>query len=161
MLPLNDFEQLIRNGVLIAIDLICYNPEGKVLLGLRKNAPAKGFWFVPGGRVHKNETLNNAFQRITQHELHMSLDLSKTKLKGLYDHIYEENFLGKPDFNTHYVIIAVEYHGIDNSLLSAKNAQNEDFKFLKPEEILVDPMVHTLSKSYFQAQPNNHFDIVY
>jgi colanic acid biosynthesis protein WcaH len=161
MLPLTDFSQLIRNGILVAIDLICYNNSGEVLVGYRKNAPAKGFWFVPGGRIHKNETLNQAFHRIADDELHLNLEQDKVKLKGIYDHIYEENFLGNPDYNTHYIILAVEYHGLDNSLLTRQNSQNESFRFMKPAELLVDDTVHSLTKSYFQEKPANRFNIQY
>ncbi len=59
-----EFMNLIKNAPLVSIDLIVKNKKDEVLLGLRKNAPAKGTWFVPGGRIGKNETLQEAFKRI-------------------------------------------------------------------------------------------------
>lgn len=58
------FKSVIQHTPLISIDLIVRNEQGEVLLGKRVNAPAKGYWFVPGGRVRKNETLDDAFVRL-------------------------------------------------------------------------------------------------
>ena len=129
MLPLENFKNLVRDGVLVAFDLVCYNPEGKVLVGHRTNAPAKDYWFVPGGRIHKNETLSVAFQRITKAELGVSLQPSDVKMIGLYDHIYPENFFGDGSFNTHYIILAMEYHDVDGRIDLEHNDQNREFNF--------------------------------
>jgi colanic acid biosynthesis protein WcaH len=63
MLSKQNFKQLVELGPLISIDLVLLNQANQVLVGLRKNAPAKNFWFVPGGRVFKNELLAQAFDR--------------------------------------------------------------------------------------------------
>lgn len=36
---------------LVSFDLIIRDPDGRALLRLRTNDPAKGFYFVPGGRI--------------------------------------------------------------------------------------------------------------
>ncbi|MEK7180872.1 MAG: NUDIX domain-containing protein [Patescibacteria group bacterium] len=41
---------------------------GKFLLTKRKNNPAKGKWFIPGGRVFKGETLHRAVLRKVKEE---------------------------------------------------------------------------------------------
>ncbi len=46
--------------------LIVYS--GKLLLMLRNNEPAKGLWFTPGGRILKNETLEEAVTRVLYKE---------------------------------------------------------------------------------------------
>ena len=61
---------------LISIDLLVQNEHGEYLLGLRNNRPAQGYWFVPGGRVLKNETLDGAFKRLTFEELGIELKRS-------------------------------------------------------------------------------------
>lgn len=52
-----DFLNIIDKTPLIAIDLIIKNPDGDVLLGKKLNEPAKDKWFVPGGRILKNESI--------------------------------------------------------------------------------------------------------
>ena len=44
----NQFSNIVRKTPLIAIDL-CILRDRKILLGKRLNAPAKDFYFVPGG----------------------------------------------------------------------------------------------------------------
>jgi colanic acid biosynthesis protein WcaH len=52
---LNDdtFKTIARNAPLISIDLIIRDASGRVLVGMRTNEPAKGFYFVPGGAIRK------------------------------------------------------------------------------------------------------------
>jgi len=69
LLEQQDFMQLVKNAPIFAIDLVVLNEKDQLLLGKRLNAPAKGDWFVPGGRVFKNEALVKAFERITATEL--------------------------------------------------------------------------------------------
>ena len=59
----------------------------KILLGKRKNPPAKNFFFVPGGRIFKSELKKHAFKRILKNELGFSLGklnycLQQLKKKG-------------------------------------------------------------------------------
>ena len=71
MLPVDTFKTIIASTPLISIDLIIRNKNGDVLLGKRINRPAQGFWFVPGGRVLKDESFALAFKRLIKVELDM------------------------------------------------------------------------------------------
>jgi len=51
------FLEIADLSPLVSIDLIVYNDKNKVLLGKRANRPAKDYWFVPGGRIRKNEKI--------------------------------------------------------------------------------------------------------
>ncbi len=55
-----DFSTVIRSTPLVSIDLILTRPDGAVLVGRRQNEPAKAYWFVPGGRIRKDERLDAA-----------------------------------------------------------------------------------------------------
>lgn len=50
------------------------NEKNQILLGQRKNAPAKDDWFVPGGRVLKNEPLEQDFKRVSKNELGLEIE---------------------------------------------------------------------------------------
>jgi hypothetical protein len=56
-----ELDTVIRHAPLVAIDLIIRNARDEVLLGLRKNEPAKGCYFVPGGTILKSERLAETF----------------------------------------------------------------------------------------------------
>jgi colanic acid biosynthesis protein WcaH len=60
--------------------------EGKLLLMLRNNPPAKDLWFTPGGRVHKGETLEQAACRLLWEET--KLTPLKLEQKGAMTHIW-------------------------------------------------------------------------
>ena len=64
-----DFATVVRSTPLVSLDFIVENSRGEFLLGKRTNRPAQGYWFVPGGRVQKDETLEAAFERLTMAEL--------------------------------------------------------------------------------------------
>ena len=82
------FCNIIKNAPLISIDLIVKNHQGQVLLGKRNNPPAQHYWFVPGGRIRKNETFVEAFARLTLQELGQSFSLNNVKFIAPYQHFY-------------------------------------------------------------------------
>lgn len=63
------FRTVLASTPLVSIDLVVENSAGEILLGQRLNRPAQGFWFVPGGRIQKSESLDAAFRRLTRGEL--------------------------------------------------------------------------------------------
>ncbi len=99
------FETVIDSTPLVSIDLVVLNENNEALLGQRLNRPAEGFWFVPGGRILKNESLANAFKRLTLNELGIELELSIAELLGPYDHFYDDCVFNEK-IKTHYVAIA-------------------------------------------------------
>jgi len=75
---------IIEATPLVSIDLVITGPSKMVLLGKRTKSPAKGYWFVPGGRIIKNETINQAIKRIS--EVEVGHDLS-TKAPSLFEYM--------------------------------------------------------------------------
>jgi len=45
------FQAIATHTPLVSIDLIVHDRQRRVLLGWRRNWPAQGCWFVPGGRT--------------------------------------------------------------------------------------------------------------
>ena len=83
-----EVDTVIRLAPLIAIDLIIRNARDEVLLGLRKNEPAKGCYFVPGGMIPKNERLAEAFARLAKTETDNAASLDDAQLIGVFEHFY-------------------------------------------------------------------------
>jgi colanic acid biosynthesis protein WcaH len=61
------FKTVVDSAPLVSIDILL-KKDNKVLLGRRVNKPAQGYFFSTGGRVEKNETINNAMIRIAKNE---------------------------------------------------------------------------------------------
>jgi NUDIX domain len=78
-----ELDTVIRLAPLIAIDLIIRNAGDEVLLGLRRNEPAKDRYFVPGGMILKNERLTEAFARLMKNETDHAASLDDARLIGV------------------------------------------------------------------------------
>lgn len=148
MLDKNDFLSVVTHAPLVSIDLIAHDSEGRFLLGRRVNEPARGYWFVPGGRIYKNETLEQAFARITEAEIGRRLTLADADLQGVYEHFYSENFADAPGVSTHYVVLGYRLREpVDTDSLNYE--QHSDYRWSEPDSILADPGVHANTRAYF------------
>ncbi|MFM4819617.1 GDP-mannose mannosyl hydrolase [Aeromonas hydrophila] len=141
------FQQIVAATPLISIDLIVCNDQDQVLLGRRLNRPAQGYWFVPGGRVRKDERLDAAFLRLTQEELGLAASRNSARLLGPYEHFYADNFSGT-EFSTHYVVLGYElaWQGQQDAL---PISQHDQYRWFDVAELLQDPSVHQHTKDYF------------
>lgn len=146
MLPLETFKTVIESTPLVSIDLIVRNKEGEVLLGKRTNRPAQGYWFVPGGRVLKDESFEHAFKRLIKAEL--GLTEVASNFKGVYQHFYDDNF-SEDKFTTHYVVLAYEI-SFNGELSSLPVEQHSGYQWFNESELLEHESVHAHSKWYFQ-----------
>lgn len=143
--------KIIELTPLVSIDLIVTNGT-HVLLGKRNNAPARGSLFVPGGAIKKNETLDVACRRISLSELGVELSLVDSALLGVFDHIYDDNFIND-QFGTHYVCIGLNFDGKDLVSFDMKDpsSQHDGYFWMLKEEILDHPMIHENTKRYFRG----------
>ena len=152
MLDHQTFLSVVSNAPLISIDLILMSGK-KILLGLRKNSPAKGFWFVPGGRILKNETISKALLRIADKELSIGALIENGQLDvtfyGTYEHFYDDCFAEEAKISTHYVVLAHKIDLPENVALPPTDEQHLEFKWWSINELLNAENVHQYSKNYF------------
>ena len=146
-LSTDTFKQIIDKTPLISIDLIVKNHQGNVLLGKRTNAPAKNYWFVPGGRIQKNESLNSAFARLCQEELGIQANRSDARLLGPYEHFYNDSVFSD-DISTHYVVLGYELT-VDIELANLPAAQHAQYQWFSLDTLLASDFVHPHTKWYF------------
>ena len=85
------WEIIVGNMPIPAKDLLFFSNEKGLLMGKRLNKPAKDFYFVPGGRVFKNENKENAIKRIASEEIDLSINPIDCVPIGTYDHFYDES----------------------------------------------------------------------
>lgn len=131
---------------LVSIDLLVEDEQGRFLLGYRKNRPAQHYWFVPGGRIQKNESLASAFKRLTKQELGTEFSIEQATLLGPFDHFYDDCVFGS-DISTHYVVIAYKLKATD--FPSLPDQQHSDYRWYPASEILLDANIHQNTKAYF------------
>lgn len=142
------FSHIVKHTPLIAIDLIIKDSEGRVLLGKRVNAPAKDYWFVPGGRIYKDEPIAEAFSRISLNETGDTLSIDKAKFLGVYEHFYENSFYDD-NTSTHYIVLGYEINH-DFSIGILPEVQHNTYKMVPIKTLLHDAKVHSNVKLYFK-----------
>ena len=148
-LPLETFKTVVSSTPLVSIDLLVRNSAGEVLLGERLNRPAQGYWFVPGGRIVKDESLAQAFLRLTEEELGVAVPMDQAKFLGPFEHLYSDNFSGEP-FSTHYVVLGYAL-ALDIDLAALPKQQHGSYRWWAESEMLADPAVHKHSKWYIDC----------
>lgn len=144
-----DFATVVRSTPLISLDLIVENENGEFLVGKRTNRPAQGYWFVPGGRVQKDETLDQAFTRLTLAELGQGFRRSDAQFYGVWQHFYQDSFAGE-GFSTHYVVLGFRLRVQANQLVLPDDQHNA-YCWLKPAILVADEQVHHNTRAYFDA----------
>ena len=152
MLDRETFKTIVDKAPLISIDLVVRNTAGEVLLGQRLNRPAQGFWFVPGGRILKEESLAIAFKRLVLNELGVALNINEARYLGLYEHFYPDSIFTDEGediaVSTHYVV-----NGFEVILPDTKHdfpvEQHGDYQWLTEDELMASNEVHVHSKWYF------------
>jgi len=150
-LPKDIFMQVVRHTPLISIDLLIYNRNKEVLLGWRNNLPAKDFWFVPGGRIYKDEVIRDAFTRISLTETGMRLNTEQAVFHGVYEHVHpDENFANEAGFGTHYIVLAFEIE-LPGELTTLPGEQHTRTKWMSVAELLQHDRVHPFVKNYFNG----------
>jgi colanic acid biosynthesis protein WcaH len=147
------FRTVVAAAPLLSIDLLVLNARGELLLGRRRNAPARGFWFVPGGRVRKNERLDAAFERLTETELGQRYVRACARLLGVYEHFYEDSVFATdgPGPSTHYVVLAYALRLPEGSPLRLPPEQHADYRWWPLTELCSEASVHPFVRDYVPA----------
>ena len=153
MLDVQTFKVVIENTPLVYIDL-CLVCNGQILLGKRRNEPLKGRWFTPGGRIHKNETWQDALLRIAEVELGLSgIAVEDFALMGVWDHFYNNSALDQ-NTSTHYVNLP-HYAEFKSKPQLALDDQHGEFKWFDLSVVAKDEKFHPYIRNYASCLLNN------
>lgn len=144
---------VLASTPLISIDFVVQNVLGKILLGQRLNRPAQDFWFVPGGRILKNETLDVAFARLTQEELGQEFERSQARLLDVYEHFYQDSIFGTGADapSTHYVVLGYQIILSAGQSLTPPTAQHGEYQWWSVQDMQASNKVHENTLAYLSA----------
>lgn len=143
------FRSVVAGTPLVSMDLIVRNQQGDILLGMRNNRPAQGYWFVPGGRIMKGEQLDEAFRRLTGEELGVPSERVQARFFGLYEHHYEDSVFGE-ELSTHYVVLAHELE-VDSFPEQLPDSQHARYHWWSLSEALETRDVHLYTRAYIES----------
>jgi len=154
------FKCIVQYAPLISIDFLI-EKDGKYLLGKRINKPAKDYYFAIGGRIFKNESIENAKKRILKEEIGLELKNDESKFIGVFEHFYDDSVFGD-DISTHYVNLAylLDLNTISNNKYTNKQItnipfdQHSEYIWFEVDELLKSSEVHKYVKDYFKRMKN-------
>ncbi|KAB2948045.1 MAG: NUDIX domain-containing protein [Candidatus Methanoperedens sp.] len=82
-----EYKKILENMPICCVDVVICHCN-KILLVYRNNEPAKNEWWFPGGRVYKNERLEEAAVRKTSEEVGIKVQI--IKMIGIYETMFDK-----------------------------------------------------------------------
>lgn len=125
-IPKNTYKKIMENIPILCVDIILKKGK-KILLVKRKNKPLKDVWWIPGGRVFKNETLIDAVKRKCMEELNINVE--KIKEIGTYEYIGQDPFFETIKTGVHTVSVVYLMNYISGEIKVDRN--HECFKWFE------------------------------
>jgi len=122
-------EQKLYNDILNNIPIACVDiaviVDGSILLVRRKDAPAKGEWWLPGGRIFKGETMKDAAKRKALEEVGLICHV------GPIVHTAETIFPDGPyGISVHSINSCFFLYPHDNSHNICLDSHHEEYKWI-------------------------------
>jgi ADP-ribose pyrophosphatase YjhB (NUDIX family) len=124
------YRQIVRVMPISCVDLVVANDYGQVLLTKRKNEPAMGEWWFPGGRVHYLETRVQAAARKLREEC--GLEADQLVELGTFDVIVER----ADDDSKSHAITTLYYAKVSRRQTFTLDSQNSKAEWRLPLEWL-------------------------
>ena len=144
----DEFVHVVRLAPLVSVDLIIRDADQNVLVAFRTNEPAKGVYFVPGGCIRKNETIENAFMRIIKNETGCSASFADARFLDVFQHFYPSSRYGSSGNGTHYIVLAYEVR-FDRRPRIQLDGQHSAYRWMTESELKAATDVHENTKAYF------------
>ena len=123
MIPSHLYDQIVKLMPIAGVEALIVK-EGAFLFLRRRNDPAKGQWWLPGGRIRKGETLQDALFREVKEETGLSVSI--VRLINVYSRVFPE----RHDISIVYLCETRE----DKVALNSEHSEYAFFKVL-PKEI--------------------------
>jgi len=89
MIPVSEYTKIVEQMPIVCIDAVILNSKKQYLLIKRKNEPLLGDYWVPGGRLLKNETLDDAVVRKVRQELGITAHIVMPL--GVYEDFFDKS----------------------------------------------------------------------
>jgi colanic acid biosynthesis protein WcaH len=125
-IPESLYNTIVSTMPIVCVDLLIRNSIGHVLILKRCNSPAKGQWWLPGGRVLMNERLSDAAKRKALQECGLLLNHVPKQL-GTHELFFYED---RASFHSITTLFEIEW---DGSLEVCLDDQSVDFAWIDPK----------------------------
>lgn len=131
------YEQIIQHTVIATVDLVIMDSDKHILLCKRSNRPLKWQYYLPGGRINKNETMIQATHRKAKQELGLEIDTDRLIFVWVYDDIFSDSEFG--DASTHCIPVTFTYQlEPEEQYLIQWDNQHSDMGFFSCDDDIID-----------------------
>lgn len=138
MISKEEYEKILENMPIPCVDLVIHKDK-KVLLVKRTNPPMKKQWWIPGGRVLKNELLRDAVKRKAQEEVGFDVEIEKEI--GSYDNIFEDSAFENVKTGTHTIGATFLVKPKNENFEIKVDKTSSDFKWFNKIEDYFNPLL--------------------
>ncbi len=108
---------------IFCVDIVLKTSKGGFLLVKRSNEPAKGQWWLPGGRLLRDETIGGAARRKIKEEIGLNVQSFK-RMNKCYELIFNESpFSHGGGTHTISTCVSAEVSGLDKSNLDGNHSE--------------------------------------
>lgn len=101
------YKKILEQIAIPCVDIVLLSDAG-VLLLLRDNEPAKGMWWLPGGRILKGETIQEAASRKIQEEVGLVISPKKCTIVGVKETMFDSGPFHVSSVHTVNVVVVAK-----------------------------------------------------
>jgi colanic acid biosynthesis protein WcaH len=136
ILPSEEYKNVLSAIPIVCVDCLVVNESGEHLLVKRANPPLKGEYWVPGGRLYKNERILDAVHRKMREEIGIGVDV--VTILGILEFFAPANEYSEGGVHTISIVYLVKPLSYDIKL----DGQATDWGWFKelPEKLRIVPL---------------------
>ena len=125
-IPAEKYKEILDLMPICCVDFII-KKDDKILLVRRKNKPMKGLFWLPGGRIYKNERFEDAVKRKALEECGLKVKIDKKLLA--YDFMNKDSPFDNLESGVHSISIVFLVSSVDKDPKIALDSQSSDYKW--------------------------------
>lgn len=147
ILPLATYRKILDITPVCTVDVLFFNStKTKTLLFKRENDPLKGVYFSMGGRLGKNETLEDCAVRQAFKETGISIKKSKLTFGGVQEEIHPNSIFK----NVSYHAVDTFYGYILKNESVKLDSQHSDSKWFSVTDKTLHPFIKAKISALFK-----------
>lgn len=139
LLPREKYREVLDISPVCCVDILFFNSDKtKTLLFKRENEPMRGTYFSAGGRLLKNELLEDCAVRQTLREVGININKNELTLGGTLEEIHPNSVFEGVSY--HAVVIYYGYVLNDENEIKL-DSQHSDFKWFSVSDDSLHPFI--------------------
>lgn len=133
------FKEIVDKMPICTVDIVFFNPsKNKILLCKRANPPFKNIYLTNGGRLLKNEELEDCAARKAKEELGITIDKSKLIFGGVMNMITNKSIYDNISYHAMGIFFG---YIVDEETTITLEEQHTEFKWFSIKEGGFNPSV--------------------